>query len=447
MFPLPGQYTWKFPARMVLTMKQPAWLVALMLAGCLLTAPAMGKGAAPIKDEVDAEAVKSIPQPPPATPTLMPVVGKNLTHVVARGEDLYTLGLQYKLAIEHLMWANGLSGTTAPVGKKLVVPTMHILPATLKEGLVINLPERGMYLFKNYEAIAFYPCAIGMGGRFATPTGEAHIVNRQMYPTWSPPEWAGVKEPVPPGPNNPLGDRWIGLSIDGVGLHGTNQPMSVGQNASHGCMRMYPSVVRILFEQVKVGMPVRIIYEPIKVGISPEDHKVYVQVYKDVYGKLSSPLETLKEKLAKTGLAQLVDEEQLKTLLANTSGLPQRLLGDDIVIKVNGQRVHTALAPFMRDGQVWACSDFLKALGAQVSYSDSDKELVISRDSQEVHFQLGRSDEAAGKSTIPDFTPRLWNGKSVVPVKPILTSLNLNFKWLPQHKTLLIYCAQLNASL
>ena len=63
--------------------------------------------------------------------------------------------------------------------------------------------------------------------------------------------------------------------------------MSVGQNASHGCMRMYPHLVRKLFDLVRVGMPVKVIYETVKVGFSPEDRKMYVQAYPDVYATAS----------------------------------------------------------------------------------------------------------------------------------------------------------------
>lgn len=420
------------------------------------------------------------PEPPPRIPGMNPVVGRNLTYVVKPGEDLYTLGLRYHLAIEHLMWANGLPSERVPPGTKIVIPLMHVLPATLQEGLVINLPERGVYLFKNHECVAFYPCAIGMGGRFATPTGDTTIVNRQTHPTWDPPEWAGVKEPVGPGPNNPLGDRWIGLAMSGVGLHGTTDPMSIGQNASHGCMRMYPSVIRVLFDQVKVGMPVRIVYDPIKVGISPGDNSIYVQVYGDVYGRVPDKLAVLREKLERAGLSDLVDEGQMRRVLADRSALPQRLLGDDIVIKVNDKRVTTTLAPFVKDGQIWTTSDLMRAIGAQVRYQD--KILSVTLKGRTLRFggaDLVPADPpiaapSSASSTAPGVSPsndpsaapsnapteaspettedlspapRLWNGKSIIPVKPVLQSFGLRYKWIPKHRTLLIYCPDQDAAL
>lgn len=424
----------------------------------------------------------------------MPVVGRNLRHVVQPGEDLYTLGVHYHLAIEHFLWANGLNGERVKAGTKIVVPLMHVLPATLNEGLVINLPERGVYLFKNHECVAFYPCAIGMGGRFATPIGDTKIVNLQVNPTWSPPDWAGIKEVIPPGPSNPLGDRWIGLAMDGVGLHGTTQPMSIGQAASHGCMRMYPSVIRILFDQVKVGMPVRIVYEPIKLGINPIDNKIYVQVYPDVYGRMPDKKAVLRERLIRAGLSDLVDDNQLNRLLADKSAMPQHLLGDDIVIKVNGRKVSTTLAPFLKGGQIWTSSDVLRAIGAQVRYDG--KILTVSLNGKTLRFDgaeivpehgaapttesapttaapadapivspttasappsaVGASPSPVGASPseVPPpanetltLVPRLWNGKSIIPMKPVLSSFNIQYKWIPRYKTLLISCPDQDASL
>ncbi len=81
-----------------------------------------------------------------------------------------------------------------------------------------------------------------------------------MYknPTWIPPNspWAKGLEPIPPGPGNPLGTRWIGTSAPAVGFHGTPQDWSIGTAASHGCLRMHIPDVEKLYEQVQVGWTV-----------------------------------------------------------------------------------------------------------------------------------------------------------------------------------------------
>ena len=81
-------------------------------------------------------------------------------------------------------------------------------------------------------------------------------------PWWYPPtydSWAQGLQPVPPGPNNPLGTRWMGLSAPGVGIHGTDEPGSIGYSASHGCIRMQVPDAEWLFDHVAVGTTVFIV--------------------------------------------------------------------------------------------------------------------------------------------------------------------------------------------
>jgi lipoprotein-anchoring transpeptidase ErfK/SrfK len=96
---------------------------------------------------------------------------------------------------------------------------------------------------------------------YPTPTGSFTIVDKQLNPWWLPPDsaWARGKAPIPPGPGNPLGTRWMGLSAPGVGIHGTPDDASIGYSASHGCIRMHISDAEWLFHHVKLGTPVVII--------------------------------------------------------------------------------------------------------------------------------------------------------------------------------------------
>jgi lipoprotein-anchoring transpeptidase ErfK/SrfK len=93
---------------------------------------------------------------------------------------------------------------------------------------------------------------------YPTPTGTFSIVDMQLNPWWLPPDsaWARGEKPIPPGPGNPLGTRWMGLSAPGVGIHGTPDDASIGYSASHGCIRMHIPDAEWLFHHVKVGTPV-----------------------------------------------------------------------------------------------------------------------------------------------------------------------------------------------
>ena len=107
------------------------------------------------------------------------------------------------------------------------------------------------------SAAATFRIATGMAA-YPTPTGNFRIVTRQRNPWWYPPaaSWARGAQPVPPGPGNPLGTRWMGLSVGAVGIHGTPDAASIGYSASHGCIRMRISDAEWLFERVRVGTPV-----------------------------------------------------------------------------------------------------------------------------------------------------------------------------------------------
>jgi lipoprotein-anchoring transpeptidase ErfK/SrfK len=91
--------------------------------------------------------------------------------------------------------------------------------------------------------------------------GSFEIVTKQLNPWWYPPDsdWAEGAEPIPPGPGNPLGTRWMGLSAPAVGIHGTPDAASIGYSASHGCIRMHVPEAEWLFQRVKEGTPVYIV--------------------------------------------------------------------------------------------------------------------------------------------------------------------------------------------
>ncbi|USR92877.1 L,D-transpeptidase [Phormidium yuhuli AB48] len=123
--------------------------------------------------------------------------------------------------------------------------------------LVVSLSQRQVALYRGDSRKAEYPVAIGQTG-WETPTGAFEVIETQKYPTWEHPL---TGERIPPGPRNPLGDRWIGFWTDGrvyVGFHGTADESSIGVAASHGCLRLSNTHIRELFEQVEPGTPVMV---------------------------------------------------------------------------------------------------------------------------------------------------------------------------------------------
>jgi len=123
--------------------------------------------------------------------------------------------------------------------------------------LIVKRGSRRLELWNGMRFVRRFPIAVGMPAH-PTPLGRYRVVMRERNPTWNPPDspWAAGLGPVPPGPANPLGTRWIGTSAPGIGIHGTPAPSTVGTAASHGCIRMYMRDVEWLFERVRIGTPV-----------------------------------------------------------------------------------------------------------------------------------------------------------------------------------------------
>ena len=118
--------------------------------------------------------------------------------------------------------------------------------------IVVSIPDRKLVLLEGERILKTYDVAVGKAST-PSPRGEFRIINHVANPTWY-----GPDKPVPPGKNNPLGTRWMGLSVKGYGIHGTNVPSSIGKAASHGCIRMRQHDLEELFELVEVGVTVEL---------------------------------------------------------------------------------------------------------------------------------------------------------------------------------------------
>jgi lipoprotein-anchoring transpeptidase ErfK/SrfK len=132
--------------------------------------------------------------------------------------------------------------------------------ATAGPIVVIRRDSHKLVLYAGGRRVKKFGVATGQPS-FPTPLGSFEIVTKQRDPSWYPPasDWAKGLEPVPPGPGNPLGTRWMGLDVYAVGIHGTPDAASIGYSASHGCIRMQIADAEWLFERVEVGTPVFIV--------------------------------------------------------------------------------------------------------------------------------------------------------------------------------------------
>ncbi|MGA2808168.1 MAG: L,D-transpeptidase [Terracidiphilus sp.] len=126
-------------------------------------------------------------------------------------------------------------------------------PSAPQRVIVVSLEDRKLALVENGQVKKIYPVAVGKPST-PSPQGSFTIERRVANPTYH-----HDGRTVPPGPRNPVGTRWMGLSIHGYGIHGTNEPASIGKAASHGCIRMAKPDLEEFFELVAVGDRVELV--------------------------------------------------------------------------------------------------------------------------------------------------------------------------------------------
>jgi lipoprotein-anchoring transpeptidase ErfK/SrfK len=180
---------------------------------------------------------------------LRPWIGKPLA-----GLTLYRARAQ--AAIESTLLAN----KRGPLLLRQKVTTPEITRLNFGPVIVIRRASNRLYLYHGMKQWRMFPVATGQSS-YPTPLGRFHVVVKWKNPWWYPPasRWAQGLKPVPPGPGNPLGTRWMGLSAPGVGIHGTPDAASIGYSASHGCIRMRIPEAEWLFRHIDIGTTVFIV--------------------------------------------------------------------------------------------------------------------------------------------------------------------------------------------
>ena len=201
--------------------------------------------------------------------------------VFAREQDtLADFAREYGLGYDEILAANPEVNPWLPgAGTPIVLPTQFVLPDVEKQGLILNIATKRLFFFPaaqegEPQRVKTYPIGIGRVG-WETPLGETTVVSKAKDPHWWVPasvrrEHAELGNPlpavVPPGPDNPLGHRVLKLDMPGYLIHGTNTPYGVGMRVSHGCVRLYPENIEVLYTLVDIGEKVTIINEPYQFG-------------------------------------------------------------------------------------------------------------------------------------------------------------------------------------
>jgi L,D-transpeptidase ErfK/SrfK len=261
------------------------------------------------------------------------LVGEEFLYTVRRGDSLALVGARLGVGSRSLARDNRLSPSARlRIGQVLRVDNRHIVPFSLDDGILINIPQRLLFLFQDGRRVAWYP--VGMGRRdWPTSAGRFQIDSLERKPTWNVPasiqeemrrRGVSVESRVPPGPANPLGDYWIGLEGSGCGIHGTNAPASVYAFRTHGCVRLHPDDIADLFSRAFKGMPVQFVYEPILLARAP-DGTVFLEVNADVYGRQGDPSEIVAALAQRQNLRMALDPALVERVIAESEGLARRV--------------------------------------------------------------------------------------------------------------------------
>lgn len=253
------------------------------------------------------------------------VIGAMRTYTVAKEDTLLDIARMFDLGYNEIrILYPDLDPWLPPEGMVLEIPTSWVLPEVEDEDIVINVPELRLYFFLHRLGLVMtFPVGIGQEDA-QTPLGVFRVIEKRVDPVWHIPPSLRDKYPgrtsIPPGPENPLGKYWIGLSANSYGIHGTNSPWGVGRLVSRGCIRLYPEDIERLFPLVRVGMKVKLAYEPVKFGCKGE--RTFVEVHPDIYKKIPDLRNYALSLAGKKGILSKISLPLLLKALEEGKGVP-----------------------------------------------------------------------------------------------------------------------------
>ncbi|EHG7583877.1 MULTISPECIES: L,D-transpeptidase [Citrobacter] len=226
----------------------------------------------------------------PLPPEGSRLVGTPLTITVPENntQPLEAFAAQYGQGLSNMLEANPDVDVFLPTsGSTLVVPQQLILPATVRQGIVVNVAEMRLYYYpQDSNTVEVLPIGIGQAGRETPRNWVTTVQRKQEAPSWTPTantrrEYAKRGETlpafVPAGPDNPMGlyAIYIGKLY---AIHGTNANFGIGLRVSQGCIRLRNDDIKYLFDNVPVGTRVQIIDQPIKMTAEPDGSR-WVEVH------------------------------------------------------------------------------------------------------------------------------------------------------------------------
>jgi L,D-transpeptidase ErfK/SrfK len=225
-----------------------------------------------------------------------------------------------------------LNGGEPESGANITVDNRHVAAAVIGDGVVINVPQRMLFVFRDGQIAAAWPVTVGRPD-WPTPLGSFYVASRQTNPTWHVPpairdemEEEGIDpgDEVKPGPRNPLGQSWVGLDHGGIGIHGTNRPLSIFLFGSHGCVRLNPKAGTKLLHMVSPDEAVEIIYQPVALAVL-SDGRIFLESDSDPYGMGRSHIDDVRQSARAARVDAKIDWERASHVLEMVEGVARRI--------------------------------------------------------------------------------------------------------------------------
>ncbi len=264
---------------------------------------------------------------------------ERLSYSAAKGDTLSTVGAYFGTDLKRLARENNLDPSTSlKAGRRLRITLRKIIPETMQNGILIDIPGRMLYFFEGGAPIMAFPVGLGMpkgeGEKgWETPAGKFTIKGKLKSPDWKVPksiqeemkrEGLAVKESYPPGPKNPVGGYVLLTTLPGILIHETIDPLSINKYLSHGCVRVMRDDMEQLFDSSGSGVSGEIVYAPIKLA-SRSDGRVFMEVNKDIYENVKDMQAEARRLIEKAGLLDSVDMNKVVKIIQEQKGIPEEI--------------------------------------------------------------------------------------------------------------------------